>query len=95
VPKEGNVTYNQQCDVILKPKDLWFELLLVTHDEKIFFCQICEYLEKDPLAIGIKGQLKNQNQIQNLLNDHDKFKFWDGFLYHDGLLYVFDGPVWF
>ncbi len=40
---------------------------------------------------GIKGQLKNKNQIQNLLSDHNKLKFRNGFLYHDDLLYVFDG----
>jgi hypothetical protein len=55
-PKEGNEAYDQQCDIIFKHKHLWLQAL----DDKIFFCQICEDLMKDPFAIGFKGQMKNQ-----------------------------------
>jgi hypothetical protein len=35
--------------------------------------------------------LNNQNQGQDFLNDHNKFEFQDGLLYHDGLVYVPNG----
>jgi len=44
--------------------------------------------------INIENQLKFWYQIQSLSNDHDNFKFWNGLLYHDEFLYVFDGHVW-
>jgi hypothetical protein len=56
--------------------------------------QIREDLEKEPLIIDIKGQLKNQNQGHNFSNDHNKFEFQDDLLYYDGLLYVPNyGPI--
>jgi hypothetical protein len=42
---------------------------------------------------SIKGQLKNQNEIQNLSNDHDRFEFQNGLLYYDGILYVLNDHV--
>jgi hypothetical protein len=45
-------------------------------------------------VINIKGQLKNQNEITSLSNDHDRFKFQNGLLYHDGILHVFNDHVW-
>jgi hypothetical protein len=62
-------------------------------DDTTFFYQIREDLKKDLLAIGIQGQLKNHPQVQNFSNDHAKFEFQDGLLYHDGLLYIVDGHV--
>jgi hypothetical protein len=64
---------------------------LVILDDTSFFCQIHENL-KDPLAIGIQGQLMS-DQVQDFFNDHVKFEFQDGLLYRDGLLYVLDGLV--
>ncbi len=58
-----------------------------------FFVKFVKIWKNIPLLLASKGQLKNQNQIQNLLSDHNKLKFRDGFLYHDDLLYVFDGLV--
>jgi hypothetical protein len=52
---EGDATYEQQCDVIFKPKYLWLQVLLVIHDDKTFFCQIHEDLKKDFLVIDIQG----------------------------------------
>jgi hypothetical protein len=59
-----------------------------------FFCQICEDLKKDPLAIGIYSQLRSQHQIQYFSSDHAKFKFQNGLLYFDGFLYVHNGLAW-
>jgi hypothetical protein len=50
-------------------------------------------LKKNLLAIGIQGQLNSHHQVQEFSNDHVKFEFQDGLLYHDGILYVFDGPT--
>ncbi len=61
--KEGDVVYEQQHDVILKLKHLQLRALLIIPDDTTFFCQIHEYLKKDPLAIGIQGQLKNHHQV--------------------------------
>jgi hypothetical protein len=55
-----------------------------------FFGQIRENLKKD-LVIGIQGQLRSHHQIQDFFSDHVKFKFQDGLLYHDGILYVSNG----
>jgi hypothetical protein len=57
---------------------------------KTFFHKICEDLEKD-LIVDIQSQLRNQHQIKDFFNDCAKFEFWDGLLYHDGLLYVPNG----
>jgi hypothetical protein len=43
----------------------------------MFFCQAHEDLKEYTFAIGIEGQLNNQDQIQFFLNNHDKFKCWD------------------
>ncbi len=34
-------------------------------------------MKEYPFTIGIKGQLKNQDQIQFFSNNHDNFKCWD------------------
>jgi hypothetical protein len=65
--------------------------LSIIIDDTTLLCQIHENL-KDPLVIGIQGQLTN-HQVQDFSNDHVKFEFQDGLLYHDGFLYVPDGPV--
>jgi hypothetical protein len=66
--------------------------LSIILNDTTFLCQIHENL-KDPFAIGIQGQLMS-HQVQDFFSIHVKFKFPDGLLYRDGLLYVFDGPVW-
>jgi hypothetical protein len=48
-------------------------------------------LKKNLLAIGIQGQLNSHHQVQDFFNDHVKFKFQDGLLYRDVILYVLDG----
>jgi hypothetical protein len=50
----------------------------------LFLNQIHEDVEKDPFAIGIKGQLKNQSQGQDFSTNHNKFEFLNGLLYQDG-----------
>jgi hypothetical protein len=47
--KEGDVTYKQQCNVILKPKYLRLQMLLVIFYDITFFCQIHENFEKKTL----------------------------------------------
>lgn len=66
----------QQCDVILKLEHFQIQILLVNPYEKsLLICWICEDLQKNPLVINIGGSLKNQNQVQSLSNDYDKFEF--------------------
>jgi hypothetical protein len=52
-------------------------------------CPIHEDLKKDPLTIGIQGQLRSHHQVHDFSNDHVKFKFQDGLFYRDGILHVF------
>jgi len=78
--KEGDATYNQQRDTILKPKNLQLQTLLVTLEDKTFLQHICEALVNDYLVVVIKSHQKN------LPSDFNKFKFHDGLLYHDRLL---------
>jgi hypothetical protein len=66
-------------------------VLLIILDDTTFHCQICEEFKKDPFIIGIQGQLKNHNLVQDFFSDHVKFEFQDGLFYRDGLLYVLDG----
>jgi hypothetical protein len=94
MPKEGDGAYDQQCDVILKPKHLWFQALLVPPNDKSLLCWIRENWKMINFFTNIKGQLKNQNEIQTLSNDHDRFKLQNGLLYHDGILYVLNDHVW-
>jgi hypothetical protein len=91
MPKEGDATYEQQCDVILKLKHPRLQMLSITLDDTTFLCQIREDLNKDLFAIGIQGQLSSHNQIHDFFSDHAKFEFEDGLLYCDGFLYVLDG----
>jgi hypothetical protein len=51
MPKEGDETYEQQCDIILKLEYFWLQALIIL-DDTTFFYQICEKLE-DPFVIGI------------------------------------------
>jgi len=83
--KEGDVVYNQQFDTILEAKNLQLQTLSITFEDKTFLQHICEDLINNSLVIVIKSHQKN------LLNDFDKFKFRDGLLYHDELLYVLEG----
>jgi hypothetical protein len=69
--------------------------LLIIPNDKTFFHQICEDLKKDPFIVDIQNQLRNQHQIQDLFSNCAKFKFRDGLLYCDGLLYVLDGLIQF
>jgi hypothetical protein len=82
--KEGDATYEQQCDVILKLEHLWLQALSILLDDTTIFCQICEDLKKDLLAINIQSQLKDHDQVQDFFNDHAMFEFRHGLLYHDG-----------
>lgn len=56
--------------------------------------QICGDLDNDLFNIGIKGQYENWNKVQNLSNDHDKFKFSNEFLYLDDFFNVPNNHVW-
>jgi len=58
-----------------------------------FFVKFFEDLKNNFFVMSIKDELRNQNQVQNLLSVHNKFKFQDGLLYHDGILYALDGHV--
>ncbi len=87
MPKEGDVAYNQQSDTIFKPKNLWLQALLITLEDKTFFQRIIEDLVNDSLVVIFKSHWKNHP------SDFDKFKFCDGLLYHDELLYVPKGPA--
>jgi len=63
MPKERDIAYKQQCDVILKLEHFWLYVLLVIPNDTTFFCQIYENLKKDPFVIGIQGQLRNHHQV--------------------------------
>ncbi len=86
-PKEGDATYDQQCDIILKPKNLQLQTLSITLQDKTFLHHIHENLINEYFVIAIKSNWKNPP------NDFDKFEFHDGLLYHDRLLYVSEGFV--
>jgi hypothetical protein len=66
---------------------------LIAHDDKTIICQVCEDLKNDLFVIGMKDQLKNQKSNLKSFKYHDKFKFQNGLLYHDGLLYAPNGPT--
>jgi hypothetical protein len=85
-PKERDVAYNQQCDTILKFKNLRLQALVLTHKDKTFQC-IRENLVNDFFDTTIKSHRKNH------FSDFDKFELCDSLLYHDGLLYVPKGFV--
>jgi hypothetical protein len=89
--KEGDAAYEQQCDIIFKPKHLQLQVLSVILNDTTFFCQICEDLKKDPLVIVIQSQFRSHHQIHEFFSDHAKFKFQDGLLYGDGFLHIIDG----
>jgi hypothetical protein len=55
MPKEGNATYEQQGDIILKLEHFKLQVLLIILNDPSFFCQICENLKKDLLVIGLQG----------------------------------------
>ncbi len=42
--KEGDETYDQQCDVIFKPKHLWLQTLFVSLENKSTIVSSCEKL---------------------------------------------------
>ncbi len=65
---------------------------MVIPNDTTFLGQICEDLKKDLLAMTIQGQLMSHHRINDFSNDHVKFEFQDALFYHDGLLYVFNGP---
>jgi hypothetical protein len=89
MPKEGDATYEQQCDVILKLKHLWLQTLSVTLEDQILIKCIHENLVNNSFTITI------WNCSEIFWGKFDKFKFQDELLYHDGLLYVLDDPTWF
>ncbi len=53
--KEGNATYEQQRDVILKHEHLQLQALLVIFDDITFLCQIHEDLKNDLFVVNIQG----------------------------------------
>ncbi len=67
---------------------------MIVHDDKTIICQVCEDLKNDLFVIGMKDYLKNQKSNSKSFKYHDKFKFQNGLLYHDGLLYAPNGPTW-
>jgi hypothetical protein len=83
---EGDVAYEQQCDVIFK----YCQNFLMTRP---FFVKFVKIWKKPP-TIGIQGQLRSHCQIQKKSTDHANFEFQNGLLYCDGLLYVLSGLVW-
>jgi hypothetical protein len=60
---EGDVTYDQQCDIILKLEQFWFWILSLTFDDKTFIFNFVGIWETNPFFIGIKTQLMIQNQV--------------------------------
>ncbi len=87
--KKGDAAYGSQCDTIFKLENLQLQVLLVIFEDKTLFQCICEDLINDSFIIAMRSCRKNPP------NDFDKFEFCDGFLYHDGLLYVPKGLAWF
>jgi len=85
MPKEGDDVYDQQCDIIFKPKNLRLQTWFVTFEDKTHLQHIREDLINDAFVVGVKSHQKNPP------SDFDKFKFCDRLLYHDGLLYVLKG----
>ncbi len=51
MPKEGDVTYNQQCDTILKPENLQLQALLIFLEDKTLLWCIHENLVHDFLSL--------------------------------------------
>jgi hypothetical protein len=72
VPKEGDETYKQQCDVILQLKYLQLQALSIIHDDTTLICQIHEDLKIDLLVINIQGQSKSH--YLRFFNEHAKFE---------------------
>jgi hypothetical protein len=89
MPKEGDATYKQQCDVILKLKHLWFQALSIIPKRQTPIKCIHENLINDSFTIIVL------NHSKEVFWDFDKFEFWNELLYHDGLLYVPNGRTWF
>jgi hypothetical protein len=58
-----------------------------------FFSKFIKIWKKTLFIINIQGELKSSHQVQDFSNDHVKFKFQDGLLYHDGFLYVPNDPT--
>jgi hypothetical protein len=90
-PKGGDETYDQQCDVIFKTEHFLHQALWITYDDKTFICGIHENLKNVSPCYWLKGQLNNQ--VQSFSSVHDKFKFWNYLLYHDGFLYVLNNLI--
>ena len=129
--KEGDVAYDEQHSILLKPKQLLLRTLHITTSvDLIFFKDINISLLSDPLAFKFKescanfrlqnGQIevphfqtpnskildpkfpdfmKSNSQIHRShegkrpQDDIDlRFKFKDGLLYYQGLLYISNGP---
>ncbi len=93
IHREGDVTYNQQCD-IFKLEHLWIQVMFIILNDK-FFKPYSWGFGEIPLANNIKDELKESYHVQILSNEHDNFKFQDWLLYHNELLYVLDGLAWF
>ncbi len=60
---EGDVTYDQQCDVILKLEQFWCWILSLTFDDKTFIFKFMGIWETNPFFIGIEKELMIQNQV--------------------------------
>lgn len=63
MPKEVGEAYDQQYDVILKPKHLWLEALCVILNDKSLFVFVHEKLLEDFFANGNQDNWKIQIQL--------------------------------
>jgi hypothetical protein len=54
-PKEGDVTYDQQCDTILKPKNLWLQALLIILEDNTLLRRIHENLVNDYFVTVVRN----------------------------------------
>jgi hypothetical protein len=88
MPKEGDVTYEQQCDVILKLEHLWFQALSITPKNQTPIKCIHENLINDSFTTIFLNHFKKASR------DFDKFEFWNESLYMMGyymsLMALFD-----
>jgi hypothetical protein len=50
---------------------------------------------KIPLLLTSKFNWKIKIKVKDFVNDHNKFEFQDGLLYHDGFLYILNSLTWF
>lgn len=61
IHREGDVTYNQQCDVIFKLELLQIQVMFIILDDKKKFSHIHEDLEKFPLLLTSRVKFSFQS----------------------------------